>query len=87
VETTRLSTKGQVIIPKPLRAALRWRPGQELEVIETQEGVLLRPKAPFKPTRLEDVAGILKYDGPPVSDKQIEARLTESLRKEWRGRR
>jgi AbrB family looped-hinge helix DNA binding protein len=87
VETTRLSTKGQIIIPKPLREALRWRPGQELDVIETKEGLLLRPKAPFKPTRLEDVAGMLKYDGPPVSDAEIKARLAESIRKEWRGRR
>jgi AbrB family looped-hinge helix DNA binding protein len=87
VETTRLSTKGQVIIPKSLREALHWRPGQELEVIETSEGLLLRPKAPFKPTRLEDVAGMLKYDGPPLSDKDIQARLTESVRKQWLGRR
>jgi AbrB family looped-hinge helix DNA binding protein len=87
VETTRLSTKAQVIVPKSLREALRWRPGQELEVINTKEGLLLRAKAPFKPTRLEDVAGMLKYDGPPVSDKQIQARLTASLRKEWLGRR
>jgi AbrB family looped-hinge helix DNA binding protein len=87
METTRLSTKGQVIIPKTLRDALRWRPGQELEVIETTEGLLLRLKAPFKPTRLEDVAGMLKYDGPKLSEDEIEARLRQSVRKQWLGRR
>jgi AbrB family looped-hinge helix DNA binding protein len=87
METTRLSTKGQVIIPKQLRTAMRWRPGQELEVIETQEGLLLRQKAPFKPTRLEDVAGMLKNAGAPLSDKLIKARLADAVKKDWLGRR
>lgn len=86
METTRLSTKGQIIIPKPLRDALRWRPGQELEVIETQEGLLLRAKAPFKPARLEDVAGMLGK-APRFTDEEIETRLRDSIRKEWLGRR
>lgn len=86
METTRLSTKGQVIIPKPLREALHWRSGQELEVIETPEGLLLRTKAPFKPTRLEDVAGMLGKV-PHLTDAEIRARLRDSIRKEWLGRR
>lgn len=80
-----MSTKGQIIIPKSLRDTMRWRPGQELEVTQTAEGVLLRPKAPFKPARLEDVAGMLGKV-PRFTDAEIEARLTESLRKEWLGR-
>ena len=83
METTRLSTKGQVIIPKSLREALRWRAGQELEVTNTAEGLLLRAKAPFKRTRLEDVAGMLKYEGPPVTDAEIEAKLTEWVKQDW----
>jgi AbrB family looped-hinge helix DNA binding protein len=85
MDTTRLSTKGQVIIPKSLREALRWRVGQELEVTQTADGLLLRPQAPFKPTRLEDVAGMLGK-APRFTDAEIEARLAESLRREWLGR-
>ena len=40
---TVLSSKGQVIIPKTLRAARRWGPGTRLEVFDTPEGVLFRP--------------------------------------------
>ena len=64
--TTRLSSKGQVIIPKAVRAAHSWKPGQEFEVRETSEGVLLRPRRPFPKAELNEVAGCLAYDGPPV---------------------
>jgi AbrB family looped-hinge helix DNA binding protein len=57
METTRLSTKGQVIIPKDIRQATNWRPGQELEVRLTKEGVLLKSRSPFPETKIEDVAG------------------------------
>lgn len=85
METTRLSTKGQVIIPKPLRTALRWQPGQELEVIETQDGLLLRARGPFEPSRLQDVAGMLGRV-PRLTDADMRARLRLAARKRWRGR-
>jgi hypothetical protein len=34
-------------------------------------------------TRLEDVAGCLKYDGPAKSLEEIEAALSQGIRKEW----
>jgi AbrB family looped-hinge helix DNA binding protein len=43
---TRLSAKGQIVIPKAVRDRLQWREGADLEVIETASGVLLRPLAP-----------------------------------------
>jgi AbrB family looped-hinge helix DNA binding protein len=42
---TKLSAKGQVVIPKPIRDRLRWQEGASLEVVETANGVLLRPAA------------------------------------------
>ena len=48
IETTRLSSKGQVIIPKKLRDAYHWLAGQELVEIATDDGVLLKPKQPFE---------------------------------------
>jgi AbrB family looped-hinge helix DNA binding protein len=64
--TTTLSTKGQVILPKAIRAARRWGPGTRLVVEETAEGVLLKPAPAFAPTRPEAVFGTLARDGQTV---------------------
>ena len=56
IEITRLSSKGQVIIPKSIRQNHRWLIGQEFTVEDTGEGVLLRPKSPFPRTTVEEVA-------------------------------
>ena len=47
---TRLSSKGQVIIPKAVRDRHGWEPGVELEVEDHGEAVVLRPANPFPPT-------------------------------------
>ncbi len=59
----RLSSKGQLIIPKPIRQMHGWDTGQELEVIDTEQGVLLKTKSPFPATTLDEVAGSLAYQG------------------------
>jgi AbrB family looped-hinge helix DNA binding protein len=57
---TRISTKGQVILPKAIRDRRKWAAGTELTVEETSEGVLLRAAPLFAPTRFEEVAGMLR---------------------------
>lgn len=81
--TTRMSSKGQIIIPKPLRTMLHWTAGTELEVIDVGEGLLLRPRATFPATRLEDVAGCLPHSGPALTDDDIAAALAAGLREQW----
>ena len=66
MKTTRLSRKGRVLIPKALRSIHHWEPGLELIVIDTGDGLLLKPKAPFAPAELADVSGMLKGMGSPV---------------------
>lgn len=85
METTRLSTKGQVVLPRAIRDAKRWAPGAELAVEETPEGVLLRPLRPFPPTRLEDVVGCLHYSGPARSIEDMERAISDEV-KERHGR-
>jgi AbrB family looped-hinge helix DNA binding protein len=66
VPTTRVSTKGQVILPKSIRDQLHWDAGTRLVVEQTADGVLLRPiRAVFAPTRPEDFFGSLVYKGEP----------------------
>ena len=77
MQTTTLSSKGQVIIPKTLRAALRWAPGTQLEVHDTPDGVLLRPAAlATKASLPEGLAAIRRrvaYAGPTVNLEDMNA--------------
>lgn len=69
---TRLSSKGQVIIPKSSRDSHHWEAGQRLVVIDTEEGVLLKPAPPAPPATLEELAGCLSYAGPAKSLEEME---------------
>lgn len=60
VETTRLSSKGQIVLPSAIRNARQWKAGAEFQVQETPEGILLKPLEPREHSRIEDVAGCLK---------------------------
>jgi len=61
--TTVLSSKGQIIIPKPIRVSHHWEAGQELIVVDCDDGILLKPKEPFSETSLDDVVASLSYQG------------------------
>ena len=87
METTKLSSKGQIILPKTIRDAHAWRAGTEFLVEDTPDGVLLRPRRALPPTHLEDVGGSLKYEGPAKSLDEMEAAIAEELeRRRGRGR-
>jgi AbrB family looped-hinge helix DNA binding protein len=85
METTRLSTKGQVILPKAIREAHHWSAGTEFVVEEAAGGVVLRPLRRSPPTRFEDVAGCLRYKGRAKTLKQMEGAILSEL-KERRAR-
>jgi AbrB family looped-hinge helix DNA binding protein len=78
--TTVMSTKGQVILPKPVREARKWGPGTRLEVIETPEGVLLKAAPLFPPKTIDEVFGSVKYDGPPVSIEEMDRGIEDMIR-------
>jgi AbrB family looped-hinge helix DNA binding protein len=86
METTKLSSKGQVVIPKSLRDSHRWKTGIEFMVIDTADGLLLKPKGPFAPASLSDVAGMLKHKVAARTDQEIETALRKDVRRRWRGR-
>jgi len=77
---TRMSSKGQVVIPKDVREAARWTPGVELDVIETDDGVLLRRAGRFATTALEDVVGCTGYEGRRISLEEMERAVEEEAK-------
>ena len=80
METTKLSSKGQVILPKSVRDAHRWRVGTEFAVEDRGDGVLLRPIKPLPPSKLEQVAGRLATSGPAKTVAEMDAAIEAEVR-------
>lgn len=79
--TTKLSSKGQIVLPSVTRDRRGWKTGTEFAVEETAEGVLLRPLMPFAQTRIEDVFGMAHYSGPKRSLRDMEEAVSIEARK------
>ena len=77
--TTKLSSKGQVIIPQPIRSAHKWSTGTSFTVIETEEGILLKPQREFTTTTLEEVAGCLNYQGKKKTLEDMEDAIRKGI--------
>lgn len=58
---TTLSNNGRIVIPKPFLNSHNWKPGQQLEIIDSDNGVFLRPVNPFTATTLAEVAASLAH--------------------------
>ena len=84
--TTILSSKGQVIIPKPLRESLHWEAGQRLEVTDVDGGILLKPAQPFPQTTLDQVAACLRYQGPAKTLADMEDAIRQGVEETHRDR-
>lgn len=81
METTKLSAKGQVVLPKGVRDAHGWTPGVEFVVESTPSGVLLRPKSAKRAGRIAELAGMLRRSGRRrVSLKAMNAAIEAEIR-------
>lgn len=81
--TTKISAKGQVVIPKDVRDELGLVPGQTLDVIQTGGGVLLRPSIARSGRTFEEITASIRarftYAGPPLSVEE----MTQSVADMW----
>lgn len=82
METTRLSTKGRIVLPKAIRTSRAWGPGTEFTVEETGDGIVLRPADHFLETDLDQVAGCLRSKRKSKTVAQMDA----AVRREVMGR-
>lgn len=80
MKSTKLSSKGQVIIPKNLRSIYHWHAGQELSVIDTGDGILFKAKIQFSEVTLDDVAGCLAYQGAVKSLEDMASAINQELK-------
>jgi AbrB family looped-hinge helix DNA binding protein len=87
METTKLSTKGQIILPKRIRESRSWVPGSEFIVEEAADGILLRPAGRFPPTTLDEVAGSVHYRGRKKSLDQMQAAIDREVKRRRARRR
>ena len=67
-----ITIKGQTTLPKAVRESLAVKAGDKVRYVILDEGVLIMPVRPT--SRL---FGSLKYDGPPVSLKDMEDAIVE----------
>jgi len=80
METTKLSSKGQVVLPKSVRDARSWEPGTKFAVEEVSEGILLRPLRPFPAASIDEVFGCLKYSGRAKTLRELEKAIGREVR-------
>lgn len=84
METTKLSSKGQIVLPKSMRDEHGWAPGTEFEVESTSDGVRLRAKAPFPRTDLAQVFGSVSYAGPAKSLEEMDDGVRAAVARRFR---
>jgi AbrB family looped-hinge helix DNA binding protein len=86
---TRISTKGQIVLPKAVRDRHGWPHGQIMEVVDMPGGVMLRAKlsqddAKLTGQILERMRRRAKaYNGPPLDDEAIKAAVDATLNEKW----
>ena len=70
--TVKLSSKGQVVIPKNVRDSLHWGVGVELVLLTTEHGVMLQTKPSKKKMQTaKSLRGFLQHEGKTISTEQL----------------
>jgi AbrB family looped-hinge helix DNA binding protein len=83
---TRVTSKGQIVIPKPVRERLRWAPGTQLAVEEVGDGtVRLAPLQTADP--IDSLYGCLKtHPRDPLAELVAEHAAEIEADERWRRR-
>lgn len=68
MSTAAMTTKGQITVPADVRADLRLRAGDRVSFEKADDGTYR-----IRPVKgdIMRLAGVLKYDGPPVSVEEM----------------
>ncbi len=81
-----MSSKGQVVIPKTVRDRHGWSDGTPFDIVETPQGILLRPRPALKKGSLSldevltRIRARVKYTGPLVTIEEMNTSIDEMFR-------
>ncbi len=79
--TTKLSAKGQIVIPADVRRALGLKPGQTLQVRKTGSGIMLTPvlekSGRSTGELLADMRKIYTHKGPPATIEDMDRAVAD----------
>ncbi len=81
METVKLSSKGQFILPKAIRDRHHWETGTEFIIIDRGEELVIKPSRVFPVTELESPETPSIYSGKSLSLEDMDrAVLAEAAR-------
>ena len=84
METVKLSSKGQIVIPKAMRDDLHLPPGTEFIISMTATGLTLTPKTLFPKVTVREARGFLAKRGRKVpDDSDIKASIKARLKAQY----
>lgn len=88
METVKVSSKGQVVIPKAIRQAHRITAGTALVVTTVGDEIRMKPALSIEPTTVQEVAGCLYRKGrKKLSEAETRFRIGKLLKARDRARR
>lgn len=74
---TRLSSKGQIVIPRQIRDNYGWRAGITFSIIDEGDSIVLKPTLNRKTKKLVDVIGCTGYSGPTINLDEMNKGILE----------
>lgn len=79
METVKISSKGQFILPKAIRDRHHWETGTEFIIVDRGTELVIRPAKVFPPTALEAADAPSVYAGRPLTLEEMDrAVMTEA---------
>ncbi len=77
----KLSSKGQFVLPKPIRDRHHWKEGTEFVIIDRGSELVIKPTRIFPPTELEPLDAAPVYRGRPLSLEEMDQAISEEAGK------
>ena len=79
---TRLSSKGQIVIPRQIRQSHGWQPGVAFTIFDDGESLILKPVVSRATVDIKDVIGCTGYVGEKKSLAEMDAGIIEEAKKQ-----